>query len=232
MYAIVRKHKPKTGLVVQHHSMSFNSFSLGFTDMYLHGEQFRNLKAWKLDLHRDINRPYMRIGFTGRQWGSQPSFLSSLIAVHGHHYTDWLLARTLPFGSVLLITPAWMDSSREAPVLRARHEFGLGRQPVEWFTPSDPLPPWLGVSKSFLVGGYVRKDGEALITISNLEAKVRVAGIKYPPLEKQFGKGLTISDALTDVPVTFHPRSGVKIVVHADSFRVLRIRPAKAGEAR
>jgi len=224
LYTIVRRHKPKKGFVVQHHSQSFNSFSLGFVDMYIHGEQFRNLKGWKLDLDRDINRTFMRIGFTGRQWGAQACFLPSLIAIEGHHYTDWLLARTLPWGNVLLLHTYWMDSSLETPVLRARHEFGLGREKVEWFTPADMPPSWLAIRPDhLLVGGYIRKDGGTLITISNIRKEKTVARFKVKPLERQFGKNFEISDALTKVPVTFKPKFGVKVVVNDNSFRVLRI---------
>ena len=226
LYAIIRKHKPKRGFVVQHHSFAFNSFSLGFADMYIHGEQFRNLKGWKLDLERDItrNRPYMRVGFTGRQWGAQASFLPSVIAVSGHQYTDWMIARTLPWGNVLFLHHYWMDSSRETPVLRARHEFGLGREEVEWFTPVDPPPKWLTIEPDhLLVGGYVRKDGETLLTLSNIQKELAIARLKVAPLEQHLGKGFRMIDALTGVPITFKTKYGVKVLVHGNSFRVLRL---------
>ena len=98
--------------------------ALSFVDIYSDGEQFRDPKTDTSAIILDhITRPFMRIGFTGRQLGAQPMFLPS--ALGGRvHITDWLLARVLPFGNVLWAHASWYDETRLLPVLRVRQWFG------------------------------------------------------------------------------------------------------------
>jgi len=225
LYNVIRQHKPRKGLIWEHTSRMMNSFALSFIDIYSDGEQFRNPKYDRYAISLDhITRPYMRIGFTGRQWGAQPCFLPSLINTR-IQYTDWILARTLPFGNVLWAEYYWMDSSRETPVLRARHEFGLGREKVQWFTPSDKRPAWLALSPDhFLVGAYIRKDGGVLLTISNISSDKAVASLALGPIENHFGKDFRIWDPTVNMPVTWKRKVGrINVMVPADSFRVVRI---------
>lgn len=228
LYTVIRKHKPQQGLVVKHNSRFLNSFALSFADIYVDGEQFRDPKIDRNAIGlENIDRTYMRIGFTGRQWGAQPCFEASL--TNGRpECTDWILARTLPFGNVMLCHHSWMDASREIPVLRARQAFGLGKETVSWFTPSDPRPKWLSLSSDdLLVGGYVHPNGRALVTLSNVQAESVAVRIGIGSLQEQFGEGFVVTDALTQSPVTVHRKGSVVIVIPGDSFRVLLLERKK-----
>ncbi len=222
LYTIIRELKPKQGIVFEHTSRYLNSFALSFVDIYSDGEQFRDKKKdkWAISLD-NITPEFMRIGFTGRQWGAQPSFMPSLVAGR-QEYTDWLLARTLPFGNVPWINYAWMDGSRHFPVLRARHKFGLGREKVQWFTPLDKTPAWLSMGpRHLLAGGYERKDGGILLTISNLQSEPENAVIDTGPIIQKFGHDFAIWDATTNTSITY--KGKIQLLVPPNSFRLLRI---------
>ena len=221
MYTVIRRHKPKNGLVWEHATRYNISPALSFVDIYSDGEQFRDTRSDPYAISLDhITDAFMRIGFTGRQFGAQPAFMASALCGRVG-YTDWLLARTLPFGNVLWLHASWYDETRLMPVLRVRHRFGLGSQKVEWFTPVDDRPDWLNVGPvHLLVGAYVRPDGDVLLTLGNPGDEACSAGISRTSLNKKFPTGFKVYDALADQEYNYHD-SGV--MIPANSFRVLWI---------
>lgn len=103
------------------------------------------------------------------------------------------------------------------------------REKVQWFTPADKPPAWLSIGpRHLLVGGYVREDGEALVTVSNIEDKPAVAVLHIAAFEKRFGKDFRVLDPTVNMPVTWKRKVGrVNAFVPPNSFRVLRIEKAR-----
>lgn len=221
LWHVVKSRKPATGLVWEHNSRTSNSFNLTFVDVYSDGEQFHIATA-PLD---GITPTWLEVTATGRQWGAQPSLLVASLNLR-EQYTDWLLARTLPYGNAVVFEQPYMDASRLAPVLRARREFGLGRETVEWYTP-EKLPAWLAVGpKELLVGAYVRPDGKALVTLGNPTDTPVAARMDLRGVAEKLGGPVTVTDALTGVPC---PPIGAQMVlaVPASSFRMVTIQAGR-----
>jgi hypothetical protein len=140
-------------------------------------------------------------------------------------YTDWLLCRLLPFGNMILLNPRYMDFSRVSPVLAARIDFGLDRDPVEWYTP-EKLPAWLPLTpEELLCGAYVREDGRVLLTVGNPTDTFVAMRMDLRPVWAKLGTGMTITDATTGFAC---PPIGKTLVlsVPSNSFRVLLFEPA------
>ena len=219
LWTVVQTRKPGRGIIWEHNSRTSNSLNLTFVDIYSDGEHFRVKSEGTPE---QITRTLLDITATGRQWGAQPCFLPSALNLR-EQYTDWLLARLLPFGNVLMSQRSWMDYSRLSPVLRARLDFGLDSRQVEWFTPEAP-PKWLTARPdSLLLGAYVASDGAVLATIGNPTEDRVAARIDLAPVAGRLGGEVEVTDALTDV---YCPPIGETLVltVPADSFRVIRIR--------
>ncbi len=222
LWNVIHGRKPETGIIWEHNSRTSNSFNLTFCDIYSDGEHFR---VKSRGTPEEITRLFLDITATGRQWGSQPCFLPSALNLR-EEYTDWLITRLLPFGNVLMSVPTWMDYSRLSPVLRARLEFGLGTEPVEWYTP-EALPEWLPAGpEELLVGAYRREDNHVMLTVGNPTEEKLAMRMDLRPTAAALGGELAVTDALTGVPC---PPLGRNLVlcVPANSFRVVIIEPAQ-----
>jgi hypothetical protein len=220
LWHVVKSRRPDTGLIWEHNTRTSNSLNLTFVDVYSDGEQFHIATA-PLE---GITPLLLEITATGRQWGAQPSFLVAGLNLR-EQYTDWLLARVLPYGNAVVVEQPYMDASRLAPVLRARREFGLGKDTVEWYTPEE-LPAWLPVEpRDLLVGAYVRADRKVLLHIGNPTDAPLAARLDLGVVSAQLGGPAVVTDALTGVPC---PPIGKQMVlaVPANSFRVVRLEAA------
>lgn len=216
LYTVVQSHKPGTGIVWQHNSRTSNSLNLTFVDIYSDGEHFRVKSRGEPE---QMTRTLLDISGTGRQWGAQPAMLCSALNLR-EHYTWWMLARLLPFGNVMFSQPSWMDFSVYQPVLRARLQFGLDKQPVTWFTP-DAVPEWFAYQPEELtVGGYVAEDGRALVTVSNLTEEFLALRVPWANIERGLGGPVQMRDAVTGAPCTAVGRNLV-LSVPANSFRMV-----------
>jgi hypothetical protein len=222
LWQVVHGRKPDTGIVWEHSSRTSNSFNLTFVDIYSDGEHFR-IKA--KGTPEQITPALLEISGTGRQWGAQPCFLASALNAR-EQYTDWLLARLLPYGNMLMSSPTWMDFSRLDPVMRARLAFGLDKEAVEWITP-EMRPGWLAVKPaSLLVGAYLRSDRKLLVTISNTSEEKVAARLELPALSAKLGGPVIITDALTGRPCP-PLRQTLVLSIPADSFRLVLVEPAE-----
>ena len=223
LWNVVHGRKPDTGIIWEHNSRNSNSLNLTFCDVYSDGEHFR-IKS--NGTPEQITPLFLDITGTGRQWGSQPCFLPSALNLR-EEYTDWLLTRTLPYGNVLMAIPTWLDFSRQSRVMQARRDFGLGGEPVEWFTP-EATPPWLPVTpEELLVGAYRRADNRVMLTVGNPTAEKLALRMDPRPAAAELGGEVRVTDALTGAEC---PPLGpnLVLVVPADSFRVVLIEPAPA----
>jgi hypothetical protein len=217
LWNVVHGRRPDTGLIWEHSSRTSNSLNLTFVDVYSDGEQF-HIATGPL---AGITPVLLEISATGRQWGAQPSFLVAGLNLR-EQYTDWLLARLLPYGNVVVVEQPYMDVSRLAPVLRARRDFGLGREAVEWHTP-EKLPEWLPVGpRELLVGAYVRSDRKVLLNLGNPTDTPLAARLDLGAASAKLGGPVAVTDALTGVPC---PPIGKQMVLAlpANSFRVVRL---------
>lgn len=221
LWAVIHGRKPETGIVWEHNSRTSNSFNLSFCDIYSDGEHFR---VKSNGTPEQITPLFLDITATGRQWGAQPCFLPSALNLR-EEYTDWLLTRTLPYGNVLMSVPSWLDYSRLSPVLHARLDFGLGAEPVEWFTP-EARPAWLPiVPGELLVGAHRRADGRVLLTVGNPTEEKLALRMDLRPAAAELGGALTVTDALTGAPCPPIGRNLV-LTIPANSFRVVVLAPA------
>ncbi|MGD9497900.1 MAG: hypothetical protein AB7Y46_16475, partial [Armatimonadota bacterium] len=221
LWSVIHGRKPERGVIWEHNSRTSNSLNLTVCDVYSDGEHFR---VRSQGTPEQITPLLLDITATGRQWGAQACFLPSALNLR-EEYTDWLLTRTLPYGNVLMSVPSWMDYSRLQPVLRARREFGLGSEPVEWFTP-EATPQWLPiVPEELLVGAYRREDNRVMLTVGNPTSEKLAMRMDLRPTAAELGGELTVTDGLTGVPC---PPLGPNLVlcVPANSFRVVLIEPA------
>jgi len=222
LWTVIHGRKPDDGIIWEHNSRTSNSFNLTFVDIYSDGEHFRVKSKGRPE---DITRTFLDITGTGRQWGAQACFLASALNAR-EEYTDWLLARLLPFGNVLLLNPSYMDFSRISPVLRARIDFGLDRDPVEWYTP-EKLPEWLPLTpEELLYGAYVREDGRVLLTIGNPTDEFVAMRMDLRPIWTKLGVDMTITDATTGFTC---PPIGKRLMISvpSNSFRVILFEPAQ-----
>ena len=129
------------------------------------------------------------------------------------------------FGIVLLLNLSYMDFSRISPVLAARIDFGLDRDPVEWYTP-EKLPEWLPLTpEELLYGAYVREDGSALVTIGNPTDTFVAMRMDLRPVWAKLGQDMSITDATTGFAC---PPIGKRLMISvpSNSFRVLLLEPA------
>ncbi len=220
LWNVIRARKPETGLIWEHNSRTSNSFQLTFCDIYSDGEHFRVKSRGEIT---DITLPFLAITGTGRQFGSQPCFLPSALNVR-EEWSQWLVGRLLVHGNAMMMVPGWLDQSVLAAPLRARLEFGLDTEPVEWFTPEE-TPAWLPLTRGegVLVGGYRREDNAVLLTVYNSTEEKTQARFDLRPLEAEAGP-VVAHDAVTSAPCT---RLGPNLVVSipALSFRMVRIEP-------
>jgi len=218
LYSVVHGRKPQTGIIWEHNSRTSNSLNLTFCDFYSDGEHFRIKSKGRPE---QITRTLLDITATGRQWGAQACFLASALNLR-EEYTSWLLARLLPFGNVMFSVPKYMDFSIYSPVLRARLDFGLGQEPVTWFTP-EAVPDWFQFApEQLVIGGYLTEDNRALITISNLTEEKTALRAPLGPIAADFGGPVVVHDATTGAQC---PPVGknLLVVVPANSFRLIRI---------
>ncbi len=192
LWNVVHGRKPDTGIVWEHNSRSSNSLQLTFCDIYSDGEHFR-IKS--KGFPEQLERPQMDITFTGRQWGSQPGFLCSALNLR-EEYTPWLLARVLPYGNHLFASTSWMDFSAYSPALKARHDFGLGTQQVEWFTP-EATPEWFAYSPKG-PGAVIRtRNGDIRLELFRDDAPVTVESFTMLA-NRGFYNGLTFHRVIKD----------------------------------
>jgi hypothetical protein len=222
LWTVIRAHKPDTGLIWEHNSRTSNTFQLTFCDIYSDGEHFRVKSRGEIT---DITLDFLAITGTGRQFGSQPCILPSALNMR-EEWTQWLVGRVLPFGNAMMSVPTWLDHSVLSAALRARLDFRLDSEPVEWFTP-EAVPAWLPVTRGeeVIVGGYRREDNAVLLTVYNAGGEKTQARFDMRPLEAECGGvSFTARDALTDAPMT---RLGPNLVVSlpAHSFRMLLLEP-------
>ena len=220
LWNVIHGRKPETGMIWEHNSRTSNSFNLTFVDVYSDGEQFRILDKSRPE---EITPTLLDITASGRQWGAQPSFLVAALNLR-EQYTDWLLARTLPYGNVVMCEPPYMDFSRLIPVLQARRAFGLGEKTVEWYTP-EAVPEWLPVQPAgLLVGAYYRSDRKLLLTIGNPTEAPLAARLDLAKLQPKLGEPVTVTDATTGIVCPPLGRSMV-LAIPANSFRVVLLEP-------
>ncbi|MBD3292023.1 MAG: hypothetical protein GF393_03805, partial [Armatimonadia bacterium] len=220
LWNVVHGRKPEAGLIWEHNSRTSNSFQLAFCDVYSDGEHFRVKSKGEIT---DITIDFLDITGTGRQFGSQPCFLPSALNIR-EEWSQWLTGRLLPYGNAMMMVPQWLDHSVLAGPLRARLEFGLAEEPVEWFTP-EKTPDWLPVSRGegVLVGGYRREsDNAVLLTAYNATEDKTQVRFDLRPLEAICGGEVMHHDALTDAPCT---RLGHDLVISlpAQDYRMVVI---------
>jgi len=220
LWKVIHGRKPQEGLIWEHNTGTSNSLNLTFVDIYSDGEQFRVKSKGRPE---QITRTFLDITASGRQWGAQACFLPSALNTK-EEYTDWLLARTLPYGNVLFSIPSWMDYSRLAPAVRARLDFGLGQEQVEWYTP-EALPAYLAVlpEDKLLVGAYQRADKSLLVTIANPTGTHLTARLNLRPVQAALQGAPAVTDALTGVACPPLGRHMV-LTVPANSFRMVIIK--------
>ena len=222
LWTVIRGHKPETGLIWEHNSRTSNTFQLTFCDIYSDAEHFRVRSRGEIE---DITIDFLDITGTGRQFGSQPCFLPSALNMR-EEWSQWLVGRLLPYGNAMMMIPTWLDQSVLAGPLRARLDFRLDAEPVEWFTP-EAVPAWLPVTRGaeeILVGGYRREDNAVLLSVYNASEEKTQARFDLRPLEAECGVPFTARDALTDTPMT---RLGANLVISlpAESFRMVILEP-------
>ena len=220
LWNVVHGRKPGTGIIWEHNSRTSNSFNLTFVDIYMDGEHFR---VKSKGTPEQITPLFLDITGSGRQWGAQACFEASALNLR-EQYTDWLLARLLPWGNVMAGFWTWMDASRLQPVLRARLAFGLDREAVEWTTP-EAVPEWLPIGpESLQVGTYLRADRKVLVTIGNPTNEFQAARLDLRVVAAKLGGPVKVTDVIS---ACVCPPIGKSVVlaIPANSFRVVRVEP-------
>lgn len=229
IYTIVRKARGDEGIVWKHNSRYIVSPQLSFVDIYSDGEQFRNPKT---DRHaipiESIDEAFRAMTFTGVQWGAQPAFLPSMNS--GRVWlTNWCIAVTLPYGNVVQPAPGWMDYTAYGGLLKARLDFGLGREPVRWYRPHD-LPAWLESGGDLIVGAYVRKkDNHILITAGNSGDKPATLSLHPARVAHLLGPNIKVTDAISGI-ATMRETSNemLRMAIPASSCRMFYVYPLRA----
>ena len=222
IYTVVKSYKPD-GLVWEHTSETFNPLQLAWIDIYSDGEHWRDKKRFpKEDVYRLFNRAYMDISGSGQQVGAVPCFLSSMGTWRGD-WAHWLLSRTLPFGQMMTIYHGWIDGTPGIVVARARSEFGLGVEEVDFYLPHQ-LPRWFPVSGEDVVAClWQRRTDKALLAVlANWGDEPVTAKMNDQAVSQHLGP-IVAADALTGV--TFP--GPVMVSIPANSFRLVRIEPKK-----
>ncbi len=219
IYTIVKSRRAD-GIVWEHTSETFNPLQLAWVDVYSDGEHFRDAKNYpKERLLQVFDRTFMEITGTGVQAGATPAFLSSMGVRKDGDWSHWLLARTLPFGQMVCNYHGWLDGTPAIAACRARMEFGVGEEAIDYFRPHE-LPSWFSVRPTNVVAGLWqrRRDGAALTVLANWsEAPVtaRLGG----GVHGQFG-AVEITDAMTGA---VFPRAHEFLIfsIPANSFRMI-----------
>jgi len=225
IYSIVKAKKPD-GFVWEHTSQRFNSLQMSWVDIYSGGEHFRNTKFSREQLYKMIDRTYLDITATGYQMGAIPAFLSSLAVRKDRangEWSHWLLSRLLPFGQMIWAHHGWMDAAAAMAVARARAEFGLGKEPVDFYRPHE-LPEWFVISspKPVIACLWQRKRDKALMAVvANWNDTAVLARISSQSIIGCLGP-VRVSDSLTQVTI---PANLIMISIPANSFRVITICP-------
>lgn len=226
LYTILQTAKPGHGIVWEHNSRYMVSTNLSFVDIYSDGEQFRNPEVDRHAISIENITPLFRaISFTGSQWGAQPCFLPSMCS--GRIWlTSWAIAVTMPYGNVMLPAPGWMDYTLERPLLKARLDFGLGTEEVQWYRPHE-LPPWLQVNDDLVAGAYVRKkDNHVLLIVSNLGDKAAELNLDTAAIRAQLGSKIRVEDAATGAPsMRANSDNPLQLSVPAGTCRIFYIYP-------
>ncbi len=226
IYTIVKTRKPD-GFVWEHTSQRFNSLQMSWLDVYSDGEHFRESKVYsREDLANMIDRTYLDITATGYQMGVIPAFLSSLTVREDRkdgEWSDWLLSRLLPYGQMVWAHQGWMDASLAMAAAKARSDFGLGVEPVNFYRPHE-LPKWLVMTspKSIIACMWQRKrDEAAMVVLSNWNGEAILVRISHKDIINKYGL-ITLQDSLTGITI---PNEYMMISIPANSFRMITIVP-------
>ena len=224
LYAIVKAHRPN-GVLWEHTSETFNPLQLAWVDVYSDGEQFRDADQYpRQQVLEMFDRTYMEITGTGHQVGAVPAYLSSIGVRKDGDWSHWLVSRTLPYGQITCNYHGWIDGTPAIGACRARMEFGVGTEPVEFFRPHE-VPDWFRVDSSDIVAclWQRKRDNAVLAVLSNWSGQPVTARLDGRQLRSRFDH-FTLHDALTGAEC---PNAGefAMFSVPADSFRLILLSP-------
>lgn len=188
LYMIVKRRKPD-GHVNVHQSTCMTMPSLAYATSYWDGEQLGSLPATD-DPMSVIPLDAFRAEFMGHQWGVPAEFL----VYPPHPYTTAeALAFTLPHDVV--VHPGLGSQLEEvAQVWKAFEEFGVDE--AEWipyWRADNPAKPR---AKGLLVSLY-RRDGYALLVVSNLRRQSGLAEVELDLQALGIGRDPEATDAMT-----------------------------------
>ncbi|MAE63203.1 MAG: hypothetical protein CMJ18_02925 [Phycisphaeraceae bacterium] len=219
LYTIVKSRRPG-GVIWEHTSRTFNPLQLAWIDLYSDGEPYRRTKNYpKHVMPKVLSRTYFEISGTGHQVGAVPAFLSSMGVRGDGDWTQWLLSRVLPWGSLTWNEHGVVDGSVANAVARTRDAFGLGREAVDFYRPHE-LPEWFHLRGGDVIGCmWQRKaDGAVLAVLANWGSEAVLARIDEKRVAAHLGP-CVMFDAMNgaEVPDPF------KVSVPALSFRMVRI---------
>lgn len=188
LYMIVKRRKPN-GFVNVHQSTCMVMPTLAYATSYWDGEQLGSLPEAE-DPLSVIPLDAFRAEFMGHQWGVPAEFL----CYSPHPYTTAeALAFTLPHDVV--IHPGLGRQLEEvAQVWKAFEEFGVDEaQWIPYWRADNPAKPQ---AKGLLVSLY-RRDGRALLVVSNLQRKAGLAQVHLNLGALGIGPQVRAADAVT-----------------------------------
>jgi hypothetical protein len=117
----------------------------------------------------------------------------------------------------------WMDASMAMAAQKARTDFGLGKEQVQFFRPNE-LPKWFVVDspKSIIACLWQRKRDESVMAVlSNWNDEAVLAKISRKDIIGHIGP-ITLKDSMTGITI---PDEYIMISIPANSFRMITISP-------
>ena len=172
IYAML-KDQPHETFMMGHMSARVLIPMLSFCDAYLDGEQFR--RRVTDDYTEALPLDAFRAEFMGKQWGVIPYFLPEL-APEAHKEpasTRHLLSLTL-----LHDTPVWAiwcNSATVAKVREALDDFGYADAEFLGYWDNGA---WLSCEQEDVKVSAYRREGRALLVVSNLSAEAQKVSLK------------------------------------------------------
>lgn len=226
IYTIVKSRK-LDGIIWEHTSQTFNPLQLAWVDVYSDGEHFRNDQAYPRErLLQEFDRTFMDITGTGHQVGAVPAFLTSMGVRKDGDWAHWLLSRTLPFGQMPCNYHGWLDGSVTIAAARARMDFGLAKETVDFYRPNE-LPAWFRLSPGDVVAcvWQRRRDKAVLAVLGNWQDQPITARLGRSEIKGQLGS-LALRDAITGVEIP-NPDQYLMFSIPANSFRMIVLESAR-----
>ncbi|MDA8091380.1 MAG: DUF6067 family protein [Nitrospiraceae bacterium] len=172
MYAVLKDEK-RPSFSMAHMSGKMDIPVLAYEDAYLDGEQFRG--RVKDDYMDVISLDAFRAEFMGRQWGVIPVFLPEFRPPYSGQVEPTRGLMALLMLHDVTVWPLWCNVKVVNKALDALDKFGYARSDfIPYFAPDPPAATRL---EKVYVSAYRKRNGEALLIISNLSREDRQGDI-------------------------------------------------------